>query len=164
MTQLTYFLSGGLTSNDDIDFAPRTSSENSTPTLRRWFLSFLIDVEDLRGDSVVALTLGCFVMMSLLFFLLTVVLKILMACFRKFSTTKVFASRVFSSSSGLIFNLLLTSEKWKGFSLLGIHLYMRSMAYRQLWWKSIKKNICFSILCTSIFFFKFQLQVVSSRF
>ena len=65
----------------------------------------------------VALTLGCFVMICLsldgIFFLLTlVVLKILMACFRKFSeATKVFASRAFSSSSGLIFNLLLTSEK-----------------------------------------------------
>ena len=112
----TYFLSILLLSNDAIVLAPRPNSANSTPTLS---LSFLIDF-DVTGGSTCSGFLATFRLSSLK-------TKMEMACSFKFPT-KAFASRVFSSS-WLIFNLLLTSEKWKqgtlAFSLLRIqhHLY-----------------------------------------
>ena len=117
----TYFLSTLLLSNDAIVLAPRPNSENSTPTLS---LSFLIDFDVTGGSTCSGFNLATFRLSSLK-------TKMEMACSFKLVfkfPAKTFASRVFSSS-WLIFNLLLTSEKWKqgtlAFSLLRIqhHLY-----------------------------------------
>ena len=119
----TYFLSILLLSNDAIVLAPRPNSENSTPTLS---LSFLIDF-DFTGGWTCSGFLATNSGFLATFCLSSLKTKMEMACSFKFPT-KAFASRVFSSSS-LIFNLLLTSEKWKqgtlAFSLLRIqhHLY-----------------------------------------
>ena len=95
----TYFLSILLLSNDAIVLAPRPNSENSTPTLS---LSFLIDFDVTGGSTCSGFNLATFRLSSLK-------TKMEMACSFKFPA-KTFASRVFSSS-WLIFNLLLTSEK-----------------------------------------------------
>ena len=95
----TYFLSILLLSNDAIVLAPRPNSENSTPTLS---FSFPIDFDVTGGSTCSGFNLATFRLSSLK-------TKMEMACSFKFPA-KAFASRVFSSSL-LIFNLLLTSEK-----------------------------------------------------